>query len=90
MKRLLRQFTELARKEIEVLILSDEHPNVSACGQGPVLGSIGRRQGAGGCSTLPRSPTAAWCCGHRHALSCARTAFRKVESAVSRGRVWFL
>ncbi|EFJ40840.1 hypothetical protein VOLCADRAFT_107956 [Volvox carteri f. nagariensis] len=30
-KRLLRQFTELARKEIEVLILSDEHPNVVRC-----------------------------------------------------------
>ncbi|GFR44013.1 hypothetical protein Agub_g5168 [Astrephomene gubernaculifera] len=30
-KRLLRQFTALARKEIEVLILSDEHPNVVRC-----------------------------------------------------------
>ena len=27
-KRLLRQFYDLAKKEIEVLILSDEHPNV--------------------------------------------------------------
>ncbi|KAF5826524.1 kinase-like domain-containing protein, partial [Dunaliella salina] len=30
-KRLLRQFYDLAKKEIEVLILSDEHPNVVRC-----------------------------------------------------------
>ncbi|GAX74713.1 hypothetical protein CEUSTIGMA_g2161.t1, partial [Chlamydomonas eustigma] len=30
-KRLLRQFYDLAKKEIEVLIMSDEHPNVVRC-----------------------------------------------------------
>jgi serine/threonine-protein kinase/endoribonuclease IRE1 len=30
-KRLLRQFANLARKEIDVLIVSDEHPNVVRC-----------------------------------------------------------
>lgn len=30
-KRLLRQFVELARKEIGALIISDEHPNVVRC-----------------------------------------------------------
>lgn len=30
-KRLLRQFYNLARKEIEVLVVSDEHPNVVRC-----------------------------------------------------------
>jgi len=30
-KRLLRQFYDLAKKEIEVLIVSDEHPNVVRC-----------------------------------------------------------
>lgn len=30
-KRLLRQFYELARKEISALILSDEHPNIVRC-----------------------------------------------------------
>jgi serine/threonine-protein kinase/endoribonuclease IRE1 len=31
-KRLLRQFVELARKEIGALILADEHPNIVRCG----------------------------------------------------------
>ena len=30
-KRLLRQFFDLAKKEIDVLIVSDEHPNVVRC-----------------------------------------------------------
>ncbi len=30
-KRLLRQFYNLARKEIQVLVVSDEHPNVVRC-----------------------------------------------------------
>jgi serine/threonine-protein kinase/endoribonuclease IRE1 len=30
-KRLLRQFYNLARKEINVLVVSDEHPNVVRC-----------------------------------------------------------
>lgn len=30
-KRLLRQFYGLARKEIDVLVVSDEHPNVVRC-----------------------------------------------------------
>jgi serine/threonine-protein kinase/endoribonuclease IRE1 len=30
-KRLLRQFYTLARKEIQVLVVSDEHPNVVRC-----------------------------------------------------------
>jgi hypothetical protein len=30
-KRLLRQFYTLARKEIDVLVVSDEHPNVVRC-----------------------------------------------------------
>ncbi len=30
-KRLLRQFYDLARKEIQVLIVSDEHPNIVRC-----------------------------------------------------------
>lgn len=30
-KRLLRQFYTLARKEINVLVVSDEHPNVVRC-----------------------------------------------------------
>ena len=30
-KRLLRQFYSMARKEIQVLIVSDEHPNVVRC-----------------------------------------------------------
>lgn len=38
-KRMLRQFNEMARKEIDALILADEHPNIvrlgsSACGLG--------------------------------------------------------
>jgi hypothetical protein len=31
-KRMLRQFYEMARKEINALILADEHPNIVRCG----------------------------------------------------------
>ena len=46
-KRMLRQFFEMARKEIDALILADEHPNIVRCG---LLAAAG---GAMRCAALP-------------------------------------
>lgn len=37
-KRMLRQFYEMARKEIDALILADEHPNIVRCVAGHASG----------------------------------------------------